>query len=84
MIGCYRLKVVLLDFDISQLVQLLIQMPSNTLPEISFSEDLYDDDSEGSSFSVQIESSLNEFSKRFVIEALGLKKRLSNIGRRHE
>ena len=55
-------------------------MPSNTLPEISFSEDLYDDDSEGSSSSVQIESSLNEFSKRFVIEALGLEKRLSNLG----
>ena len=53
---------VLLDFDISQLVQLLIQMHSNTLPEISFSEDLYDDDSEGSSSSVQIESILNEFS----------------------
>ena len=66
------------------MVQLLIQMPSNTRPEISFSEDLYDDDSEGSSSSVQIESSLNEFSKRFVIEALGLEKRLSNIGRRHE
>ena len=46
-------------------------MPSNTLPEISFSEDLYDDDdSVGSSSSVQIESSLNEFSKALLLRHL--------------